>query len=252
MIQVTCFIIVAVLVLVIVGQSYPWIWAVLAILIAAAIAFNVWQKRQNKIASIAAFKAQAGLVESFATAIETGKTQPAENLALGAGEVLLGSQDNVKLLEWVSTGSSYQGGSSGLSFRVMRGVSYRVGANRGTIVKNPPALRTVDVGTVNFTTKRVTFVGARETRAFDVAKILDLKLDHNGQTVMISVSNRQKPSGLQGAGFDTIAPGFLVQAALTMHNSGPTPAAAELRENAKQLRSAAETTRVELGLPASA
>jgi hypothetical protein len=88
----------------------------------------------------------------------------------------------------------------------------------------------------------------RETRAYDVAKILNLNVDHNGQTVMISVANRKTPSALQGSSFDAVGPGFLVQTALTVHNSGAQAGAAELRERANQLRSAAEATRVELGL----
>ena len=243
-----CFALVVLLFTLYVAQTAPWFLLVIPVGIAAAIAANVVRKRNNKIASIAAFNSQAKAVDDFAAQLESGQSSTDANFALKKGEVVLASQDNIKLLEWVSTGSSYQGGSAGFSFGVMRGVSYRVGRSSGQLVRNPPALKTLDVGTVNFTTERITFVGLRETRAYDVAKILDLNIDHNGQTVMISVSNRKNPSGLQGSSFDQVGPGFLVQAALAVHNSSAQAAAAELRVSAGALRAAAEATKVELNL----
>jgi hypothetical protein len=243
-----CFALIVLLFTLYVAQTAPWFLLVIPVGIAAAIVANAVKKRNNKIASIEAFTTQAKAVDEFAAQLEAGQSTPDANFALKAGETLLASQDNIKLLEWVSTGSTYQGGSAGFSFRVMRGVSYRVGRNSGQLVRNPPALKTVDVGTVNFTTERITFVGPRETRAYDVAKILDLNIDHNGQTVMISVSNRKTPSALQGSSFDIVGPGFLVQAALAVHNSTREAAAASLRVSANELRAAAEATRVELNL----
>ena len=242
-----CIAIVAFIFLLCVSQSAPWALTIIPVAIIAGIIVRRIQTRNSKIASIAAFNEQAKAVDDFASSLLSGKTQSA-NFALKEGEVLLDTLDDVSLLEWVSTGSTYQGGSSGFSFRVMKGVSYRVGRTAGQLVKNPPALRTIDSGTVNFTTERITFVGLRETRAYDVAKILDLNIDHNGQTVMISVSNRQTPSALQGNSFAEVAPGFLVQAALTMHNANAQAAADQLRQSANELRAAAEATRVELKL----
>jgi len=243
-----CFVLVVFLLVLYVANTAPWFLLIIPVAIAAAIVAYVVNKRNNKIASIAAFTTQAKLVDDFAAQLEAGKNTADANFALKKGEVVLASLDNIKLLEWVSTGSTYQGGSAGFSFRVMRGVSYRVGRSSGQLVRNPPALKTLDVGTVNFTTERITFVGLRETRAYDVAKILNLNIDHNGQTVMISVANRKTPSALQGSSFDVVGPGFLVQTALTVHNSGAQAGAAELRESAIALRGAAEATRVELGL----
>ncbi len=248
MVAAGCLTFVVLIVLFTLGNSYPWIWAIVAAAILAGVAARLVQNRNNKIASIEAFERQAAAVDAFANQIATGTGQSAANFALKSNEILLATQDNVTLLEWVSTGSSYQGGSAGFSFRVMRGVSYRVGQSRGQLVKNPPALKTIDVGTVNFTTERITFVGPRETRAYEVEKMLNLSIDHNGQTVMISVSNRQKPSALQGSSFDLVGPGFLVQTALTLHNSDAQTAAAQLRASANELRASAQATRVQLKL----
>ena len=248
MVQAGCLAFVVIVALIALGNQYPWIWAVLAALIVAAVAFNLWKKRQNKIASIGSFEEQAHALDLLAEDVAKGQTTESVSFALKAGETVLGSQDNIGLLEWVGTGSSYRGGNSGFSFRVMKGVSYRIGSSRGQLVKNPAALSTLDSGSVTYTTERITFVGGQQTRTWEVAKMLDLNTDHNGLTVMISVSNRQKPSGLQGASFSLVAPAFLVQAALTTHNSGKTEAAKELREAAEKFRSAAQALRVEMKL----
>ena len=243
-----CVALLVLLILLFVAQTMPWVLLVIPIGFAAGIITAIVKARNNKIASIDAFERQAQVVDEFANQIAKGTGLSAANFAMKPNELLLASQDNVSLLEWVSTGSTYQGGSAGFSFRVMRGVSYRVGRNSGQLVKNPPALKTVDVGTVNFTTQRITFVGQRETRAYDVDKMLSLQIDHNGQTVMIAVSNRQKPSALQGSTFDLVGPGFLVQTALTVHNSDAQTAAAQLHAIANELRASAQATRVALRL----
>jgi hypothetical protein len=154
-----CFVLVVFLLVLYVANTAPWFLLIIPVAIAAAIVAYVVNKRNNKIASIASFTTQAKLVDEFAAQLEAGKNTADANIALKKGEVVLASLDNIKLLEWVSTGSTYQGGSAGFSFRVMRGVSYRVGRSSGQLVRNPPALKTLDVGTVNFTTERITFVG---------------------------------------------------------------------------------------------
>jgi len=76
--------------------------------------------------------------------------------------------------------------------------------------------------------------------------MIDLNVTNNGQTLMISVSNRQKPSGLQGASFNDAAPGFMVRAAMTLNNDGPKAAADELNSSAQDFLDAAERTRIEM------
>jgi hypothetical protein len=245
-----CLALVFVVSLVAGAAKYPWIWIIVFLAAAGAIWYRYYAERRNKIASIGAFTRQAEALRRLALEIESGTQSTEVNFAIKPGERILGSQNDVRLIEWVSTGSSYQGGSQGFSFRVMPGVYYRVGANRGTIVKNPPDLAIIDVGMVNYTTKRITFVGPQQTREWDVAKVLNLDLDHNGQTVMISVSNRQKPSGLQGSSYDLVAPGFLVETAVALNNGDAASAAAKLRQDAWQLEQVAQETRAQLKLPA--
>jgi len=250
MIQATCFGIAILFGLIVLGNNYPWVWLVIVGIIVLTAVLKMRQTRNNKVASVAAFEQQANALTELAANIQSGQAVASPSFALKTGEVALGSSDNVRLLEWVSTGSSYRGGSTGFSFRVMKGVSYRVGQSRGTLIKNPPALSTLDHGTVHYTTDRITFVGNQQTRSWDVSKMLDLNVDHNGQTVMISVSNRQKPSGLQGGSFEEPGPGFMVRAALTTHNSGAKEAATELLKSADDLRVAAQQMRVELKISA--
>jgi hypothetical protein len=115
----------------------------------------------------------------------------------------------------------------------------------GSWFKSPPELKVIDSGTVNYTTQRITFAGNMQTRQWDVDKILDLNITDNGQTVMISVSNRKQPSGLQGLSYAEIGPGFYVRAATTMRSDGAQAAANEVISSAK-IDELADSLRVEL------
>jgi len=165
-----CLLIVLFAVLIFLANQNPWLYALMAAVIVVWIIVALAKRRQNKIDSIEAFKMQARELQGLANRLIAGASNDSASFALKPGEILLGRSEGVGLLEWVSTGSSYQGGSQGVSIRVMRGVSYRVGSSRGQLVKNPPALKTLDVGTVTYTSKRITFSGMQETRQWDVEK----------------------------------------------------------------------------------
>ncbi|MBW4008562.1 hypothetical protein HG532_00765 [Moraxella osloensis] len=66
------------------------------------------------------------------------------------------------LLEERVIGRQYVGGSSGVSFRVAKGVSFRVGASRGRSVSERGTVIT-DNGSLTITNKRIVFVGANKT-----------------------------------------------------------------------------------------
>lgn len=144
-------------------------------------------------------------------------------LNLKAGEVFIGSIP-AELIESRSNGSSYVGGSQGFSFRVMKGVSYRVGATRGQLVKNPETVQMISSGTASYTNKRVVFAGATASREWSFEKLINVDVGPNGHTTMISVSNRQKPSGLQAANPTSITPGTMLSLALE-YNDGGAPKA---------------------------
>lgn len=86
----------------------------------------------------------------------------------------------------------YRGGSHGVSFRIARGVSYRVGASRGRMHVVGTELQTQDEGTLTVTSHRAVFAGTRKTVEISFAKLLGLNVFNDG--IQFHVSNRQIPS----------------------------------------------------------
>lgn len=112
------------------------------------------------------------------------------------GEHMLLSIEGSSLVEPRRTAGSYQGGSAGVSFRVAKGVSFRVGQHRGTFVPGPEEQTVIDQGgRVFITTQRVVFVGPRQSREWAFSKMLSLSHDGARGATYIQVSNRQKTSG---------------------------------------------------------
>jgi len=103
---------------------------------------------------------------------------------------------NIGLVEMGREGGSYQGGSQGVSFRVAKGVSYRVGGHKGNFVPGPEVLKMVDEGTAVVTNQRVVFQGAGKTREWLFTKLIGVDHDPERGMSMLHVSNRQKASGL--------------------------------------------------------
>ena len=93
----------------------------------------------------------------------------------------------------------YAGGSQGFSFRVAKGVRYRVGASRGHFIPGDEVQTVIDQGTVTVTTQRVVFTGSKATREWTFAKLLDTEISQDHSLVLIHVSNRQKVSGVKTA-----------------------------------------------------
>lgn len=84
----------------------------------------------------------------------------------------------------------YEGGSQGVSFRIMKGVSYRVGSSRGHLVSETGFVVVSD-GDLLITSQRVIFRGDRKSFAIKLDKILDTQLFTNG--IQLSENNRSKP-----------------------------------------------------------
>lgn len=166
-----------------------------------------------------------GLVKNLEDGVPAGLVQT----VLKKGEVAIDSVP-AKLLEYRSGGSSYQGGSQGVSIRIAKGLSYRVGSNRGQLVRNPEQLQVIDNGDATFTNQRVVFGGQSQTREWAFDKLVDFNAGDNGTQVMISVSNRQKVSGLHAQSVDRVQPGVLLEVAVAYANGGKK-AAVEVAKN---------------------
>ena len=200
------------------------------ILVIAVIVLAVWlQKRrtgetlQNNWQMLVT--GLEGLVKNLEDGVPAGLVQT----VLKKGEVAIDSVP-AKLLEYRSGGSSYQGGSQGVSIRIAKGLSYRVGSNRGQLVRNPEQLQVIDNGDATFTNQRVVFGGQSQTREWAFDKLVDFNAGDNGTQVMISVSNRQKVSGLHAQSVERVQPGVLLEVAVAYANGGKK-AAVEVAKN---------------------
>lgn len=106
------------------------------------------------------------------------------------------------LLKW-QTIREWKGGSSGFSFHVMKGVTYRTGRTRGHLVDAGQKLVAEDVGHLTITSKRAVFTGSRRTLQFAYPKLVDVQVFTDG--IRLAVSNRQKPSTFKLTAPDTVA-----------------------------------------------
>lgn len=76
----------------------------------------------------------------------------------------------------------YVGGSHGVSFRIMKGVSYRVGAQRGQFVSTTGVVP-VSSGQLVVTSKRIIFLGSKKGFNIRLDKAVGLELHSDGLTV---------------------------------------------------------------------
>ena len=101
---------------------------------------------------------------------------------------------SAQLLEERVVRSRVVGNSAGVGFRVMKGVSFRVGHSRGHIQSERDVVP-VSIGEFTITNKRLVFSGDRKSVNAPLAKLLDLDLFADG--LRFSLTNRQKPVTVQ-------------------------------------------------------
>ena len=98
-------------------------------------------------------------------------------------ETVAALMKEVTLREWRS-------GSSGVSFRIAKGVRYRVGNTRGRSVVVGTELQVEDSGNLSVTSHRAAYMGSRKTMEFPYAKLMGIEVFTDG--ISIRASNRQK------------------------------------------------------------
>jgi hypothetical protein len=86
----------------------------------------------------------------------------------------------------------FQGGSSGVSFRIAKGVRYHVGGFKGQSVVIGTELQVQDSGVLSVSSSRVVFLGEKKMMEFLYAKLVGLEVFNDG--VRLQVSNRQTVS----------------------------------------------------------
>jgi hypothetical protein len=87
----------------------------------------------------------------------------------------------------------YEGGSRGVSLRLMKGVSVRVGAHRGQLISDSANVP-IASGSFVITNRRLIFSGDAKSFATKLEKIIDLTPHLDG--LRYAESNRQKPRAL--------------------------------------------------------
>jgi len=95
------------------------------------------------------------------------------------------------------TPSQYVGGSSGVSVPVGGGIRFRVGAMRGQVLPGEELQMDKDQGVVMLTTERLIFTGPVKSQEWNFDKLLYLSTNEDESDYFISVSNRQKTSGVR-------------------------------------------------------
>jgi hypothetical protein len=83
----------------------------------------------------------------------------------------------------------WRGASQGISFRVAKGVRYRVGATRGHLVTVGSQLQIADTGVLSVTNQRAAFLGERKTVEMPYSKLLGMNVFSDA--ISFSLSNRQ-------------------------------------------------------------
>jgi len=89
----------------------------------------------------------------------------------------------------------YEGGSQGVSFRLMKGVSYRVGGHRGHIVTDKATVP-VSTGDLIITNKRIIFRGDAKSFSFKLDKLLEVHFYSDGVRL---TDDKGKPRMIQFA-----------------------------------------------------
>lgn len=155
-----------------------------------AKAVSRWEQEREHVEDVLYMVEHLDEVYQAATAELGGdlRTKPGEHVLLCIG--------GASLVEPRRTAGSYQGGSAGVSFRVTKGVRFRVGRHRGTFVPGPEQQTIIDQGGRTYiTTQRVVFVGPHHSREWLFSKMLSMSHDDSRGATYIQVSNRQKTSG---------------------------------------------------------
>lgn len=119
------------------------------------------------------------------------------NVVLFKGEKPLWVEP-VDLIEEKTIRQHYSGGSSGMSFRVMKGVSYRVGGHRGTI-QAEKGLVVVSSGDMIITNRRIIVRGDKKSFAIKLNNLLGselftnaIYLSENGKVAQRMIRFQQK------------------------------------------------------------
>lgn len=100
------------------------------------------------------------------------------------------------LIEPRTAPGQFRGGSQGVSLRIAKGVSYRVGQSRGTYESRPTRPTPIDTGEALISNQRVIFRGPMHSREWLYKNLVGLDHSPDGFWTALQVTNRQRVSGI--------------------------------------------------------
>lgn len=167
------------------------------------------------------------------TAASQGKDSVPNTLMQKPGEHTLWSGEGI-FHETGRTPSQYVGGSSGVSIPIGGGIRFRVGAMRGQVIPGVELQVDKDQGVVMLTNERLIFSGPNHTREWNFDKLLMLSTNDDESDYFLSVSNRQKTSGVRF--HPTVGREFnrFLGSATSVHESGYVAVLEELHKLEKE------------------
>jgi hypothetical protein len=130
------------------------------------------------------------------TAASNGEDSVPSTLMQRPGERTLWSASGI-FHETGRTPTHYVGRSSGVSIPIVAGIRYRVGAMKGQVIPGEELQVDKDQGVVMLTTERLIFTGPIKSQEWNFDKLLMLSTTDDESDYFISVSNRQKTSGVR-------------------------------------------------------
>ena len=147
--------------------------------------------------------------------------QEATTLSLKKNERILVDLHNISLIEPRRPPAQYRGSSSGASFRISKGVYWRVGSYRGERIQLPDEFKIIaEGGTLHLTNLRAVYISQMKNREWVWSKLLSYEHDFQQGLSIIHVSNRQKGSGFSHSTIEdeTAFICFAIDASIAYHN----------------------------------
>jgi hypothetical protein len=151
-------------------------------------ALEPWQDEAD------ALRSHLTIANTFAGA--TAADEPSVPMRLAPGERVFSVLERVSLVEPRKQPERWSTGYTGFSFRLARGVHYRVTVGKGSKEPREEVPTAVDTGAATITDRRVVFQGSRRTREWTFDKLLGYHNDGRVPVTLFQVSNREKVSGL--------------------------------------------------------
>src|ERR1700682_5764264 len=127
-----------------------------------AQALSLWQQEDSEL--------RAMLDEARSQGVRAGL-----GLALKKGESAFQVLEGSALIEPRRLPGHWEGRSQGFSFKVAKGVRYRVGTSKGHYVQGDEVPTPIDTGTLTITDQRVVFQGTKATREWAFSKLLGVQ-----------------------------------------------------------------------------